>query len=73
MKIKKVTTIKDLTKSKANSLSNAYQNEEYVTEIIPTYLDKRVSVFCSDSDRYELHVYELIKRTKRWYTVIERM
>lgn len=73
MKVKKITKLKNLTEQEVNRLSDAYIKEKYITEIIPTYIDKRGLTFEKNSNRYELHVYELIKRSKRWYTTIDKL
>ena len=68
MKIKRITKLGGLSQSEANRLSDAYIKEGYETEIIPTYI-RRDSVIIFRSNEYELHVYKLIKRRKRWYTI----
>jgi hypothetical protein len=68
MKLKKIARLKDLSNDKVNRLAEAYNNEGYETEIIPTYI-ARDNCIKFRSDEYELHVYKLIKRNKRWYTI----
>lgn len=68
MKLTKITKLIDISKEEANRLAEAYSNEGYEVEVIPTYINKD-SYIKIRPDEYELHVYKLIKRKKRWYTI----
>lgn len=65
MKIKRVTKLQNLSEDESDRLSKSYIREGYLTEIIPTELYDSIIEY---ENKYELHVYKIIRRTQRWYS-----
>lgn len=63
MKLKKINRIKKLERELAEKIGKEYENKGYLIEITKS----EDNTVLNQRDKYELNVYELIKRTKRWF------